>query len=95
MATPTNSTENERRLVVLCRRLLRQNESLHSHNRELHAHLRRWHAAFRRLGLEYRALRAAFDQAEWEHGVKEEAADVLLGAALDDSAQGTASGATR
>jgi hypothetical protein len=79
-----NPTQNEQRLVGLCRRLLQQNEDLQQHNRELHAHIDRLHRIVRWLGGEYRALRAKFDQLERDHGVKGEAAEVLFGAALDE-----------
>jgi phage shock protein A len=79
-----NPTQNEQRLLGLCRRLLQQNEDLQQHNRELHAHVDRLHEIIRWLGREYRALRAKLDQAEQDHAVKEAAADVLLGAALDE-----------
>jgi hypothetical protein len=89
---PADPIQDEQQLLVLCRRLLRQNEDLHQHNKDLCARVDRLHGIVRWLGSEYRALRAEVDQAEQDHAVKDEAADVLFGAALDELASGTSGG---
>lgn len=76
-------TPNEERLLGLCQRLLRQNEDLHEHNQDLRAQSGQLCGQLRWLETEYRALLAKLDQAEQDHAVQEQAADVLLGAALD------------
>lgn len=78
-----NPAPTEQRLFGLCRRLLRQNEALHEHNQDLHAQTGRLCGQLRSLGTQYRALLAKLDGTERDHAVQEEAADVLLGAALD------------
>lgn len=69
--------EPDQRVLGLCRRLLNHNESLHAENGGLYEKLH-W------LAEEYRRLKARFEQAESAHAAKEEAADVLLGAAMDE-----------
>jgi hypothetical protein len=92
---PDKPTPNEQRLLGLCRRLLRQNEDVHAHNQDVHAQVDRLYGVIRFLGEEYRALRTKFDRAEREHIIKEESADVLFGAALDELASGSPQGKPR
>jgi hypothetical protein len=70
-------TPNERRLVGLCRRLLRLCESLRTDNDRLLESLS-W------LGDEYRKLKARLDKAEADHAAIEAAYDAIVGSVLDD-----------
>jgi phage shock protein A len=79
-------THNEQRLIGICRRLLRQNETLIEQIDRLYKSLR-W------LSREYRELKARFDRAAADHATVEAAYDVMLAAALDDEPlSGTPSG---
>ncbi len=63
--------------IGLCRRLLKQNEDLLEHIDVLYAKLR-W------LGEQYREVRAERDQADSNHAVASETADILLAADPDE-----------
>jgi hypothetical protein len=69
-------TATEQRLRDVCRRLLTQNDKLHARTDYLHEVI--W-----RLGAQCRSLQADLDRAKQDQAAKEEASDVLLGAALD------------
>ncbi len=69
-------TENERRLLELCQRLLQHNEQLHAELEYLQRLLECLCAAYRSLQSRYDGLRDA-------HAVENEATDVLFGAAMD------------
>ncbi len=69
----------------LCRRLLKHCEDLHEEIHGLYGKLH-W------LTQEYRQLMDRFEQAERAHIAKEEAADILFGAAIDALASGAPGG---
>ena len=78
-------SETDGYVLGLCQRLLKHSEDLHAENRRLYGKLR-W------LADEYRQLLARFEQSERAHAAKEQTADILLGAAMDELASGTPGG---
>jgi hypothetical protein len=85
-------TENEQRLLDLCRRLLRQNEDLQGHNQDLHAHIDGLCEQLRWLRGKYEGLKARFDRAAADHAAIEAAYDAMLGGALSEPPSSTPSG---
>ena len=74
---PTAVTDNEVRLLGLCRRLLAHNEELHAETEHLRGKLR-W------LCREYRSLRESAEREEAGRDIESAAADIFLGSAIDE-----------
>lgn len=69
-------TEHEQKLLVLLKRLLRDNEDLHAQNDRLNVVVQ-W------LGPECRSLKREFERRLQDDAAERTAADVFLGAAMD------------